>query len=141
MTFKINVSSNGRTFKVESNNESLIGHSIGDTLDGKEISEDLVGYEIKIKGTSDNSGFAGLPEVGGPNLKKVLLGYGRGMHKKPKGLKKVNKRPKGLRLRKTVRGSEISLDTIQINMVVKKEGAKKFESLFEKPAEEKVASE
>ena len=55
------------------------------------------------------------------------------MHKKPKGLKKVNKRPKGLRLRKTVRGKEISLDTVQINTKVLKEGKKKFEDLFEKP--------
>ena len=136
MTFKINVSFNGKTFKVESNDETLVGRSIGDSFDGKEISEDLAGYEIEITGTSDKSGFSGLPEVDGPNLKKVLLGYGRGMHKKPKGEGKVNRRPKGLRLRKTMRGNEISLDTVQINTKVKKEGLKKFESLFEKPAEE-----
>ncbi|MEA3248371.1 MAG: S6e family ribosomal protein, partial [Nanoarchaeota archaeon] len=42
------------------------------------------------------------------------------------------KKPKGLRLRKTVRGKEISLDTVQINTKVLKEGSKKFDTFFEK---------
>lgn len=60
---------------------------------------------------------------------------------KPKGeSKKPNVKPKGLRLRKTVRGKEISLFTVQINMKVLKEGAKKFEDLFivAAPEDEKV---
>ena len=135
MAFKINVAYKGKTFKVETEDEKLVGYSIGDKIDGKEISENLTGYKIEITGTSDKAGFCGMPEINGPNLKKELLRYGRGMHKKPKGEKKFNKRPKGLRLRKTVRGKEISLDTVQINSKVLKEGEKKFDSLFEKPAE------
>ncbi len=131
--FKINVSHNGKTFKVETENENLIGKSIGDKIEGKEVSEDLKDYEIEITGTSDKAGFTGVKNIEGPNLKKVLLGYGHGMHKKPKGLKKTNKRPNGLRLRKTVRGKEISQATIQINSKVLKEGTKKFDTLFEKP--------
>ena len=131
--FKINVSHNGKTFKVETEDEKLVGKSIGDKIDGKKISEDLAGYEIEITGTSDKAGFTGVKTIEGPNLKKALLGYGHGMHKKPKGEKKVNKKPKGLRLRKTVRGKEISLATVQINSKVLKEGPKKFDSLFEKP--------
>jgi len=131
--FKINVSRNGKTFKVETENENLIGKSIGDKVDGKEISKDLAEYEIEITGTSDKAGFTGIKTIDGPNLKKVLLGYGKGMRQKPKGLKKINKKPNGLKLRKTVRGKEISLDTVQINSKVSKEGAKKFDSLFEKP--------
>ena len=42
-----------------------------------------------------------------------------------------NKR-KGVRLRKTLRGNEISLDTIQINTKVVKEGVKKFNEIFKK---------
>ena len=109
MAFKINVSHKGKTFKVETSNENLVGYSIGDNIPGKEISNDLEGYELEITGTSDKAGFMGRKEIDGSNLKKILLGYGSGMHKKPKGLKKVNKTPKGLRLRKTVRGKEISL--------------------------------
>ena len=141
MVFKINVSHKGKTFKVETEDEKLVGLSIGTKLDGKEISEDLAGYEIEITGTSDKAGFTGMANLDGPNLRKVLLGYGKGMKKKPKGEKKFNKKPKGLRLRKTVRGKEISLDTVQINSKVLKEGTKKFESLFEAPAEETPAEE
>jgi ribosomal protein S6E (S10) len=141
MAFKINVAHKGKTFKVETEDEKLVGLSIGDTVKGEEISEDLAGYEIEITGTSDKAGFMGSPDIDGPSLHRVLLGYGRGMHKKPKGLKKTNKRPAGLKLRKTVRGKEISLFTIQINTKVLKEGSKKFEALFEASVEEKPAGE
>lgn len=136
MAFKINVSNKGRTFKVETEDENLVGLSIGETFDGKEISENLTGYELLITGTSDKSGFTGMPNIDGPNLHKVLLGYGKGMKKKPRGETKINRKPKGLKLRKTVRGKEISSFTVQINTKVMKEGLKKFDSLFEKPAEE-----
>ena len=136
MVFKINVSHKGKTFKVESEDEALVGKSIGDKIAGKEFSADLEGYELEITGTSDRSGFMGRIEIEGPDLKKVLLGYGKGMHKKPKGEGKVNRKPNGLKLRKTVRGKEISLETVQINSKVLKEGFKKFDSLFEAPAEE-----
>ncbi len=132
MTFKINVSHNGKTYKVETEDEKLVGSSIGDKIKGGEISENLADYEIKITGTSDKAGFTGMANIDGPNLHKVLLDYGKGMHKKPKGEKKLSRKPKGLRLRKTVRGNEISLATVQINTKVLKEGSKKFETLFEK---------
>ena len=132
MVFKVNVSHKGKTFKVEVDNEGLAGTIIGDKVEGSEFSADLKGYELEITGTSDKAGFAGVVSIPGPRLKKVLLGYGMGMHKKPKGLKKVNKRPNGLRLRKTVRGKEISMDTVQINTKVIKEGEKKFADLFKK---------
>ncbi len=141
MVFKINVSHNGRTFKVETESENLVGYSIGDKIDGKEISEELTDYEIEITGTSDKAGFTGMINIDGPNLHKVLLNYGKGMRKKPKGEKKFNKKPKGLRLTKTVRGKEISLDSVQINTKVLKEGSKKFDALFEKPVEEAPAEE
>ncbi len=135
MVFKINVSHKGKTFKVETENESLVGYSINDKVDGKEISDKLEGYQLLVTGTSDRAGFMGSFNIDGPNLHKVLLGYGKGMKKKPKGETKINRKPKGLRLRKTVRGKEISLETVQINIKVLKEGKKKFDSLFEVPTE------
>ena len=141
MAFKINVGYKGKTFKVETEDEKLVGSSIGDKIKGEEISEDLTGYEIEITGTSDKSGFCGVKSISGPNLHKVLLGYGHGMHMKPKGEKKINRKPNGLRLRKTVRGKEISNITIQINTKVLKEGAKKFDALFEAPAEKAAPAE
>lgn len=137
MVFKINVSHKGKTFKVETENEDLAGHSINDKIDGKEFSPLLEGYELLITGTSDKSGFMGRAEINGPNMHKILLGYGKGMHMKPKGETKINRKPNGLRLRKTVRGREISLFTVQINTKVITEGKKKFDSLFEVSTEEK----
>ncbi len=141
MAFKVNVAFNGKTFKAEVDNDELIGYSIGDKLDGSLFSDELAGYELEITGTSDKAGFCGMPDINGPALHKVLLSYERGMHKRPKYEGKVartNKTPKGLRLRKTVRGKEISLDTVQINSKVLKEGSKKFDALFavaEEPVE------
>ena len=147
MAFKINVAKDGKTYKVESEREELAGYSIGETIKGEEISEDLAGYELEITGTSDKAGFCGLKKISGPGLKRVLLSYETGMHKRPKkeGKKvRTNKTPKGLRLKKTVRGREIGMDTVQINTIVSKEGKKKFEALFapkEAPQEEAPKAE
>ncbi|MBT3397811.1 30S ribosomal protein S6e [archaeon] len=143
MTFKINVSHKGKAYKVETEAEKLVGTSIGETVKGEDVSEELAGYELEITGTSDKSGFTGMSNIEGPNLKKALLGYGKGMHMKPKGEGKINRKPKGLRLRKTVRGKEISSATVQINTKVMKEGSKKFDDLFktEAPAEDAASEE
>jgi small subunit ribosomal protein S6e len=143
MTFKINVAYNGKTYKVETENEDLVGHSIGEKIDGSLLSKDLAGYELEITGTSDKAGFCGIPSIQGTRLHKVLLSYERGMKKRPKreGKKtRSNSNPKGLRLRKTVRGKEVSLETVQVNTKVLKEGKKKFEALFA-PAEEPASEE
>lgn len=139
MPFKINISHKGRTLKIESESEELVGKKIGETLEGKEISKELAGYELVITGTSDIAGFPGKKDVEGSGLKRVLLTKGFGLRTKPKGLKKKPVRmPKGLRLKKTVRGNTISKDIIQINLKVKKEGNKKFEELLpKKQVEEK----
>lgn len=139
MAFKINVSHKGKTYKVETENEDLVGLSIEEEIKGELISPELKDYILKITGTSDKAGLCGLPNILGPRLHKVLLSYERGMHKRPKkeGKKqRTNKNPKGLRLRKTVRGKEISLDTVQINTKVLKEGSKKFEELITPKQEE-----
>ena len=73
MPFKINVADKGKTFKVETENEDLVGQVIGDKIDGKLFSDDLEGYELEITGTSDKSGFCGLPDVQGARLKKFYL--------------------------------------------------------------------
>ena len=41
MPFKINISHNGKTYKVEIDNENILGKKIGETLKGDEISQDL----------------------------------------------------------------------------------------------------
>jgi small subunit ribosomal protein S6e len=127
MSFKINVSHKGKTLKYDSDNEELVGKKIKEVIDGKEISQDLEGYELEITGTSDKAGFPGFEEYSGTQLKKVLLKKGKGMQDNRKGV----------RLRKLVRGNIISLDIIQINTKVLKEGSKKFEELAPKTEESK----
>jgi len=137
MAFKINISDKGKTFHLETELESLVGKRIGDKISGGDVSGDLSGYELQITGTSDKAGFPGAADVQGIALKQLLL-------KKGKFLKRVPH--KGFRRKKTVRGNQISSATVQINMVVVKEGGKKLEEVFgggkeevkeEKPEEKK----
>ena len=143
--FKINISEkSGKTYKLETENEEIVGKELHDKIDGKILLPALEGYELEITGASDNAGFTAMKEVEGVGLKKLLLTYGKAMHTRPRkeGKKKPsNPKPKGLRMRKTVRGKVISPEIVQINLKVLKEGAKKLEDVFgkkeEAPAEEK----
>ena len=146
MAFKLNISNKGKAWKLELESEELLGKKIGDKLQGKEFSADLDGYELEITGASDIAGFPHKKDVEGRELRRVILTKGWGMHKKPKkeGKKPVST-PKGLRLRKTVRGNQISDKTVQINLNVVKSGSKDLKEIFpdqnkepEKPAEEKL---
>ncbi len=140
--FKINLNDKtGKTYKIESEAEQLIDKKLHDTVQGKDISPNLEGYEFEITGASDKAGFTAMKEVTGIGLKKLLLGYGKAMKKRPKRegkFKRSNKTPKGLRLRKTVRGNTISSVITQINLKVLKEGKKSLKDIFapEKPVEE-----
>ena len=130
MVFKINVSHNGRTWKVETDNEALIRMKIGDKINGDVVSAELEGYQLEITGTSDIAGFPGIRGQIGGQLRKLLL------TKDDKGMNQT--RPRGLRLKKSVRGEEISDKTSQINFNVLKEGKKKFDEICPaKPAKEK----
>lgn len=130
MAFKVNVSHKGRTFKAETDNESLLKMKIGDKLNGNLVSGELEGYELEITGTSDIAGFPGIKGQVGSQLRKILL------TKNEKGMRTA--RTEGLRLKKSVRGEEISEKTMQINTQVLKEGGKKFDEVCPpKPAKEK----
>jgi len=145
MPFKLNISDKGKAWKIETANEIIVGKVIGDALEGKELSPELEGYELKITGASDTSGFPHKPDVEGPDMKRVLLTKGWGMWKKPrKGGKKKSPTPRGLRLRKTVRGKQLSDKTSQINLIVVKAGKKALEEIFpdqNKPKEKKVEAQ
>jgi len=143
MVFKINISEKtGKTYKLESDANSLNEKELHDKVDGKDISEDLEGYELEITGASDKSGFTAMKEVPGFGTKRILLTYGKGLKAKPRkeGKKKLsNKTPGGLRMRKTVRGRAISEDTRQINLKVLKSGKKTLEEIFNPKTEEAPA--
>jgi len=126
MPFKINISNKGKAYKLEIESEVIVGKKIGETINGEDISPDLKGYELEITGTSDIAGLPGFKGLEGTQYHRRLLTRGPGMHNTKKGI----------RLRKTNRGEEISLKISQINMKVIKEGPTKFEDLGTKPTEE-----
>ncbi len=121
MVFKINISDKGKTFKVETESELFIGKKIGDKFPGNEILPELSGYELEIRGTSDKAGFPGVKNLEGLALRKVLFKKGPFLRKTPH---------KGFRRKKSVRGNEISQDTVQINCVVSKTGNRNLNEIF-----------
>jgi len=146
MTFKINIGDkSGKTYKLELETEEFSDKSLHNKVLGKDLNSDLEGYEFEISGTSDKSGFTSMKGVPGIGLSKVLLSYEKGMKKRPKleGKKKRSDRtPKGLRLRKTVRGEVISDAITQINLKVLTFGKKPLSEIFKKeeaPVEEAKA--
>ncbi len=84
----------------------LIGLKIGDRFDGALVG--LPGYQLEIRGGSDNSGFPMIPSIPGPVKKRALLSGPPGFHP----------REKGERRRKTVRGNTISHDIVQVNTMI-----------------------
>lgn len=149
MPFKINIATKeGKTYHFELESEEIHGKKLHETFEGGELLPDLSGYEFEIRGLSDKAGFTALESVDGVGLKRVLLKYGKAMKNRPRkeGKKKRSKnKPKGLKLRKTVRGKVISPDIVQINLKILKEGNKKLAEVFpdqnKSKEEEKLADE
>ncbi len=128
---KYNISEKGKAWGIEREDEALVGKSVGDKFDGKELLSDLEGYELQITGGSDNAGFPLSKDVEGIGLKRVLLKRGWGMHDAREGV----------RIRKTVRGKAISNKIAQINIKVLKAGKKPLAEIFPeqtKPKEKKA---
>ena len=66
MAFKINISEkSGKTYKLESESEELIGKELHDKISGRELNPDLEGYDFEITGTSDKAGFTSMKDVPG----------------------------------------------------------------------------
>jgi small subunit ribosomal protein S6e len=120
MVFKINISDKGKSWKLESEAEFIVGKSLGDEMEGKELSGDLEGYKLIISGGTDFAGFPMYGKSEGIGLKKVLFTKGWGMwDNKP-----------GIRKRKTVRGKTISDKVTQINLRVLENGKKNLSEIF-----------
>ena len=121
MPFKLNISDKqGKSWKLELQDESITGKVVGDKIEGKEIKPELEGYELEITGGSDISGFPLAKDVEGIGLKRVLLTKGWGMRDSRDGVRR----------RKTIRGKTIATTTSQINLKVIKDGAKKMAEIF-----------
>ena len=66
MVFKINISSkDGKTYKLETETEELIGKKINDIIPGETLLANLNDYELKITGASDKAGFPYIKDLEG----------------------------------------------------------------------------
>ena len=96
----------GKTKQIDFEDSKILsGKKIGDTFKGELI--ELPGYELKITGGSNASGFPMRKDVNSSEKKSILLVSGV-------GLKKVLR--KGMRRRKTVAGNTVSARTAQLNL-------------------------
>jgi len=95
----------------------FIGRRIGETIDGSVV--DLPAHKVQIKGGSDKDGVPMRGNVHGGVRRAVVLSGGAGFAPKRKGERK----------RKTVRGSTITDEIVQINMkIVEKPAGKAAEA-------------
>ena len=91
----------------------FIGRRIGETIDGTVV--DLPAHKVQIRGGSDKDGVPMSGNVHGGVRRNVVLSGGAGFSPKRKGERR----------RKTVRGSTITDEIVQINMkIVEKPAAK-----------------
>ncbi len=120
MEFKFVISDpkTGKSYQKALNNEWFVGKKIGDKVEGNLVG--LKNYELVITGGSDNAGFPMRKGVDIAGRKKILSGKGTGVHVEGKGV----------RIRKTVRGSIISDQIAQINLKVEKQGSENIEDLL-----------
>lgn len=110
----------------ETQSTSLIGNKISETIDGSQVG--LEGYELEVRGGSDNSGFPMRRDVQGGQRKRILAVGGLG----------VNPKKRGNRIRKTVAGNTIVESTAQVNLYITKQGK---EDIFAKKEEEAANAE
>jgi small subunit ribosomal protein S6e len=95
----------------------FIGRRVGETIDGAIV--DLPAHKVQILGGSDKDGIPMRGNVHGGVRRNVVLSGGVGFSPKKKGERK----------RKTVRGSTITDEIVQINMkIVEKPAAKAGET-------------
>lgn len=123
----------GKSYKIEldaAKEKEMIGKAIGMELDAAVVG--LSGYQMKITGGADKSGFVMKGDLPGPAKRRILGATGIGFSPK------IN----GQRRRKFIRGNEISVDTSQINAKIIGYGDKTVEKLLGlEPEEEPVAEE
>ncbi len=116
----------GKSYTKSVDATALLGRKVRDVVSGTLFG--LTGYELKICGGSDKSGFPMRPELNTAERKKLLV-------QRSIGVRKTG--GKGIFKRKTVRGNTVSPAIAQINLAVAKAGTKSIEELLGPPAEKK----
>ncbi len=116
----------GKTFHIELEKEKenlFFGKKIGEVLEGSLLDPKFRDFKFQITGLSNIAGFPARRDLDGIALKKLLLTRSVGMR---------TTKPKGLRLRKTIRGNTLARDIVQINVKVMEGDGKKLAALLGK---------
>lgn len=111
----------GKSYQTEfdkAKESALVGKKIGEKIDGGLLG--AAGYSFEVRGGSDNSGFPMRKDISGSRKVAPVLSIGVGYRAKAKGI----------RMKKTVRGSMISTDTAQVNLKILEVGSVKIEEIF-----------
>ncbi|MFH1210626.1 MAG: 30S ribosomal protein S6e [archaeon] len=124
----INDPKTGKSYNKTIDTTAFKNKKIGDTVEGDSLG--LKGYQLEVTGGSDSSGFPMRKDLEGLAKKRALLTSGAGLRAKL-----------GIRTRKTIRGSQISLSTVQVNLKVKTYGPKSLEETFGTKKEEEAKQE
>ncbi len=98
----------------------FVGKAVGTAMDGEAAG--LTGYTLVITGGSDKDGIPMRKDLPGQGRRKVLVAGGIGYHPKSDGMRK----------RKTLRGSEVSSDLVQVNASITAYGPKPIEEIVPK---------
>jgi len=133
MRVVINDSKTGASFQreVPKERESVFyGKKIGDVFDGGIVGLD--GYKLQITGGSTKDGVPMRADIPGQKRVTAVLA-------KPPGVRGLRK---GQKLKKSVAGNTVSLETAQLNAVIKEFGSKTLSELgFEAKKKEKKEKE
>jgi small subunit ribosomal protein S6e len=119
--FKLVISESAKSFArtvADPQSAGFLGKRIGESVGGELIG--LSGYTLKISGGSDRSGFPLRPDLPGGRQVRIYVGEGFGFHAPRDGQRK----------RRTFRGSAISEETVQINLIVEQKGPKPLAELL-----------
>jgi small subunit ribosomal protein S6e len=114
----------GRSYKIDATGPAagtFIGKRIGDEVEAGALG--LGGYTLEITGGTDKTGIPARRDLPGPARRRLLLSESTGFHPTQDGERR----------RKSVRGSEINVDFVQINAKVKQYGEKPLNAYFEQP--------
>ena len=98
----------------------LVGRRIGEEIDGTAVG--LGGHKLRITGGSDKDGFPMRHDIHGGVKTRVILTTGVGFHSTRKGERR----------RKTIRGSTITEEIVQINMKILEKPKKTTKTKVEK---------
>ncbi|MDY7082106.1 MAG: 30S ribosomal protein S6e [Halobacteria archaeon] len=108
----------GESYQIEASENSFIGYSIGEEIDGSAVGLD--GYTLEITGGSDDTGRPLRGDVEGTAVSEVLVSGGTGF----------NPTRDGERKRVSVRGKQISDAVVQVNAKIVEHGSDDVESLL-----------